>query len=116
MAPKTGGNYTRTATTDTNITLVEYCKNRRPSVYAKEIQQDMIKNLVCLAETVPSRASISRALNKDLGYSYKRLHKIARESLTPENELKLVEYLAICANNNKCISANNAFLRRSISH
>ena len=58
----------------------------------------MIKNLVCLAETVPSRASISRALNKDLGYSYKRLHKIARESLTPENELKLVEYLAICAN------------------
>ena len=48
----------------------------------------MIKNLVCLAETVPSRASISRALNKDLGYSYKRLHKIARESLTPENELK----------------------------
>ena len=98
LAPKTGGNYTRTATTDTNITFIEYCKNIRPSVYAKEIQQDMIKNLVCLVETVPSRASISRALNKDLGYSYKRLHKIARESLTPENEQKLVKYLAICAN------------------
>jgi hypothetical protein len=41
-----------------------------------------------------SRASISRAPNKDLGYSYKWLHKIAIESLTPENELKLVEYLA----------------------
>ena len=58
----------------------------------------MIKNQVCLAETVPSRASIPRALNEDLDYSYKRLHKIARESLTPENELQLVEYLAICAN------------------
>ena len=96
LAPKTGGSNIRTATTDTNITYIQYCKDQRASIFAKEIQQEMINNQVCLAETVPSRASISRALNGDLGYSYKRLHKIARESITPENDEKLVEYLATC--------------------
>ena len=66
LAPKTGGNNIRTATTDTNITYIEYCKDQRASVFAKEIQKEMIKNQVCLSETVPSRASISRALNKIL--------------------------------------------------
>ena len=57
----------------------------------------MINGQVCLAEAVPSGASISQALNQDFGYSHKRLHKIARESVAPENELKLVEFLAACA-------------------
>jgi transposase len=61
LAPKTGGNNIRTATTDTNITYIEYCKDQRASVFAKEIQKEMIKNQVCLAETVPSRASMFRA-------------------------------------------------------
>lgn len=70
-------------------------------MYLLEVQQEVIKNQVYQAETVPFRTSISRALNKDLGYSYKRLKKIARESLYPENELKLVEYSATCADKHR---------------
>ena len=39
LVPKTGGNYTRTAITDTNIIFIEYCKNKRPSVYAKKFNR-----------------------------------------------------------------------------
>ena len=94
LAPKTGGNYVRTARSENAITYIEYCKNQRPSTFAKEIQRDLVSNQVCLPETVPSCASISRASRYDLGYSYKRLHKIARESLTERTQERLMEYLA----------------------
>ena len=94
LAPKTGGNYVRTARSENAITYIEYCKNQRLSTFGKEIQRDLINNQVCLPETVPSCASISQALRYDLGYSYKRLHKIARESLTERTQERLMEYLA----------------------
>ena len=46
LAPKTGGSNIRTATTDTNITYIQYCKDQRASIFAKEIQQEMINNQV----------------------------------------------------------------------
>ena len=95
LAPQTGGNYVRTARGENTVTYIECCKNQRPSTFAKEIQKGLISNHVCLPETVPSRASISRALRDDLGYSYKRLHKIARESLTERTQERLIEYLTV---------------------
>ena len=95
MAPKTGGNYVRTARGENSVTYIEYCKNQRPSTFAKEIQKGLISNHVCLPETVPSCASILRALRDDLGYSYKRLHKIVRESLTERTQERLTEYLTV---------------------
>jgi hypothetical protein len=64
------------------------------NLWNKGTSMSSIAKWLCLMTKTISRASTSRAPNKDLGYSYKRLHKIAIESLTPENELKLVEYLA----------------------
>ena len=53
-------------------------------MYAKEIQKQLIENQVVLPANVPSQASISRVLTSDLGYSYKRLTIVPKESLTSE--------------------------------
>ena len=37
-----------------------------------------------------------QSLQEDLGYSYKRLHKVTRESITERTKEKLFEYLATC--------------------
>ena len=44
---------------------------------------------------MPSQASISRELTSDLGYSYKRLTIVPKESLTDNAQDKLEEYLSI---------------------
>ena len=93
-----GGNKTRQARTDDVNVYIEYCKKTRPSMYSTEIQQCLVKDNVCLPGNVPSLASISRSLTQDLGYSYKKLSKIARESLGPGIERKLVQYLTVCSN------------------
>jgi paired box protein 6 len=61
----------RTARTDDVITCIEYLKTNKPSIYGKEIQQELQSNNVCLPENVPSRSSISRVLKADVGWSYK---------------------------------------------
>ena len=45
---------------------------------------------------MPSKASISRILTKDLGYSYKKLTIISKEGLTDDAQEKLENYLEIC--------------------
>ena len=49
---------------------------------------------VCLPENTPSTASISRILTKDLGYSYKQISQIARETERADIVEKLHNYLA----------------------
>ena len=76
---------------------MEYCKRQQPSIFAKEIQERLVQNNVCLLQNMPSKSSISRAVRNDLGYSYKRLNVVARESLTENNEEKLMDYLNVCS-------------------
>lgn len=92
-----GGNKTRLARTDDVNYYVEYCKKVQPSIYSSEIQKELVENNVCLRQNVPSRSSISRSLTQDLGYSFKKLSAIPRESLTPEVEARLIQYLTVCA-------------------
>ena len=92
-----GGNNTRLARTDDVNVYIEYCKKLKPSIYSSEIQNKLVEDNVCLPENVPSRSSISRSLKHDLGYSYKKISVIPQESLTPENENRLFEYLTVCA-------------------
>ena len=75
----------------------EYCKQQQPSITAKEIQKKFVEDNVCLTENLPSESSISRTVLDDLGYSYKRLNVIARESLTENCEQRLLDYLSICS-------------------
>ena len=60
---------------------IEYCKQRQPSIFAKEIQDLLVENNICLQQNLP-HSSISRCLRSDLGYSYKKLKVVARESHT----------------------------------
>ena len=75
----------------------EYYKQQQPSMSAEEIQQKLVNNNVCLAENVPSSATITRALHDDLGYSYKQLNVTVRESLTENVQDRLTEYLTACS-------------------
>lgn len=97
VEPGVGGNQSRTARTDDFILYSEYCKSKKPSMSAREIQNQLIKNKVVLDTNVPSLASISRVLTQDLGYSYKKLRNIPKESLTDDAHRKLIDYLAVCS-------------------
>jgi len=57
----------RTARTDDVVSYTEFCKCQRPSMYAKEIQKQLIENQVVLPVNVPFPASISHVLTRDLG-------------------------------------------------
>ena len=93
------GNTQRHARTDGVCEYIEYSKQRQPSLFAKEIQHSLVEN-VCLQQNVPSQSSISRCLKFDLGYSYKKLKVVPRESLTPQVQHLLDKYLAaICSVN-----------------
>ena len=94
---RTGGCIERTTRTDNVITYTEYCKRQQPSISAKEIQQKLVENNVCLPQNLPSEPSVSRIVRHDLGYSYKRLCVVARESLTDSSEEKLINYLSVCS-------------------
>ena len=92
-----GCNRTRLGRTDDVINYVEYRKTK-PSSFGAEIQNTLVADKVCLPENVPSLASISRILRDDLGYSYKKLSVIPRESQTPQAEEELTHYLTSVAN------------------
>ena len=86
-----GGNKIRSARTDDVIYYAEYCKQTQPSIYGSEIQRKMVEN------NVTSRSAISRILTQDLGYSFKKVSAIPQESLTPDAEARLIQYLTVCA-------------------
>ena len=84
----------RTARTDDAIAYTELMKINKPSIYAKEIRQQLEKDSVCFQENVPSNSSISRILKSDLGYSYKKLSVIPRETERDDVMEKLQNYIA----------------------
>ena len=96
IRPGIGGNRTRTARTDDVVLCTEFYKQNRPSTSGEEIQKQLSENNVVLRINMPSKASISRILTKDLGYSYKKLTIIPKESLTDDAQEKLENYLEIC--------------------
>jgi transposase len=97
VEPGIGGNRSRTARTDDVILYTEFCKREKPSVYAEEIRKQLVENNVVLAANVPSKTSISRVLTDDLGYSYKKVKVIPKESFREDIQRKLEEYLALCS-------------------
>ena len=66
VQPGVGGNKIRTARTDDVVLYTEFCKRQRPSVYAAEVQKELIENQVVLPANVPSQALISCVLTSDL--------------------------------------------------
>ena len=97
VQPGVGGNKKRTARTDDAVLYTEFCKRQKPCVYAAEVQMELIENQVVLPANVPSQASISRVLTSDLGYSYKKMTIVPKESLTDNAQERLDEYLTVCS-------------------
>ena len=85
----------RTARTDDSIAFIEYLKSEKPSMYGKKIQQELLRDNVCLPHNVPSLSSISRILKSDLGYSYKKMSPVARETERDDIMEKLENYVAM---------------------
>jgi hypothetical protein len=95
VEPKRGGNTFCTAHTDDVIAYEEFVKQNKPSTYGNEIQQQLVSNGVCLPENIPSKTSISRIMTDDLGYSYKKIGQIARETEREDVIEKLSDYIAV---------------------
>ena len=95
VQPGVDGNKIRTAGTDDVVLYTEFCKRQRPSVYAAEVQKELIENQVVLPANLPSQASMSRVLTSDLGYSYKKMTIVPKESLTDNAQERLDEYLTV---------------------
>ena len=72
----------------------EFYKMQKPSITAKEIQKELIKDGNSFQETVPSESTISRKVTKDLGYTRKKISSIIQESTRPDVQLRLDMYMA----------------------
>ena len=65
----------KTSRTDDVVEYLEFLKSMKPSIYPNEMRRKLVENRVCLAQNVPSNASVSRIMSNDLGYSYKNCVK-----------------------------------------
>ena len=80
---------------DDVIACTEFLKQNKPSTYANEIQRQLITDGICLPKNIPSTSSISRIMTDDLGYSYKKISQIARETEREDIIEALSVYLAV---------------------
>jgi transposase len=69
----------RSILTNNVIQHIEYYKTCKPSIYNKEIRENLINEEVCTEQNVPSLSSISKSIRNDLGYSFKKLSCIPVE-------------------------------------
>ncbi len=58
----------RSIVTNNIVQHIEYYKICKPSIYKREIQENLINDGVCTVENVPSLTSIHNSINNDLGY------------------------------------------------
>lgn len=71
---------------------VEYLKIRKPSIYCREIKEELIKNNVCNAENVPSRRTINTIL-QNLNMSKKRLTQIPAATVVDGFQVRVNEFI-----------------------
>jgi hypothetical protein len=65
--------YERSILSNNVIQHIEYYKTCKPSIYNKEIRENLINEEICKEQNVPSLSSISKSIRNDLGYSFKKL-------------------------------------------
>ncbi|KAK3095045.1 hypothetical protein FSP39_009606 [Pinctada imbricata] len=68
------------------IAFIEYEKWKKPSIYVKEIKDQLLKRNICTSENVPSVKWINHVLKNELYFSRKRLTVIPKETLRPHHE------------------------------
>ena len=81
--------------TDDILEVIEIWKLRKPSLYASEIRERLLREGICTPANDPSIRQIQTVTNKKLGMTYKKLTCIPSEYMTPENLAKVDDYLNI---------------------
>ena len=81
--------------TDDILEVIEIWKLRKPSLYASEIRERLLREGICTPANVPSIRQIQTVTNKKLGLTFKKLTSIPSEYMTPENLAKVDDYLNI---------------------
>ncbi|XP_033746893.1 uncharacterized protein LOC117332118 [Pecten maximus] len=74
--------------------FVEFKKKCKPSIYAREIREELLVNNICTNDNVPSVSTVNRVVKNDLGMSYKKLTKIPQETERVNHDDLVVRYLA----------------------
>ncbi|XP_028407133.1 uncharacterized protein LOC114529512 [Dendronephthya gigantea] len=92
LLPLKPGGKERHIATQPVVEYIEYQKISKPSITALEIQVALVNDGICNLENLPSRSTISDVLRKDLNFTYKKLKVVPQESLTEENQLKLLHH------------------------
>ena len=75
---------------------IEYLKSARPSMTACEIQQELVAINAC--RIPPAESTINRVLRERLGYTYKKIQAIPRESEREDVKRKLIDFMEVMAN------------------
>lgn len=69
----------RSVVTGNVVQHIEYYKMVKPSIYNREIRENLITDGVCTEENLPSLSSINNSIKNDLGYTYKQISCIPQE-------------------------------------
>jgi transposase len=96
LAPKANFSPNEAAhkTTVDVLQCVEYMKRKTPTVYDREIRQQLIDNGTCTDQTVPSVRTINRIVHRDLGMSRKIVQSVPAETETARHDQTINTYFA----------------------
>ena len=81
--------------TDDVLKVIEIWKLRKTTIYAIEIQNRLLRENICVAQNVLSLRSIQRAIRNNLNMTRKKVTCVPLEYNTPENMLKVDQYLDV---------------------
>jgi len=81
--------------TDDILEVIEIWNLQKPSLYASEICERLLRDSICTPPYVPSVRQVQSVINKKLGMTHKKLTSIPSDYLTPENLAKVDDYLNI---------------------
>ena len=79
--------------TDDVLEVIEVWKLQKPSTYAHEISNRLVKEQICDQNNVPAPRTIQEGIRDKLGMTHKKITSKARETFSPENQVKIDEFL-----------------------
>ena len=79
--------------TDDVLEVIEVWKLQKPSTYAHEISNRLVREQTCDQNNVPAPRTIQEGIRHKLGMTHKKITSKAREAFSPENQVKIDEFL-----------------------
>ena len=82
------------------ITALEYFKTEKPSTTYLERQQKLAENGISLQQNVPCTSQLSKCCVHNLGFTYKKLENISKETSSYDIERKFDNYVTLISSKN----------------